>query len=146
MNPVWHRLARGQVSREHHLIAVVFTLWRGGAGNSIEAFSVSADGRKSRTALGTSAPSTCSAALTVKGGFRAVVEVADAGTSPVGDQVLDRTLPGGQRVRGAAGVRVTRTGSAVRVAEPPEPGGSTTSDLVGGGDPPGIVPITRTPA
>ncbi|MCG8922634.1 hypothetical protein [Lentzea sp. CC55] len=110
---------------------MVSTLWRGGASNSIEAFSVSVNGRKPRTAPGTSAPSTCFAALSVEGGFRA----ADVGTSPVGG----RTLPGGQRVRGTAGVRVTRTGSA------PEPGGSTTSGLVGG-HPPGIVPITRTSA
>ncbi|SDO67050.1 GH12 family glycosyl hydrolase domain-containing protein [Lentzea jiangxiensis] len=146
-------VARGQVSQEHYLIAVEagFNLWRGGAGNSIEAFSVSVDGRKPRNALGTSAPSACFAALTVQdtweGGFRAVVEVANAGTSPVGGWVLDWTSPGGQRVRGAAGVRVTQTGSAVRVAGSAlEPGGSTTFDLVGSGDPPGVVPITCTPA
>ncbi|MGW6441623.1 GH12 family glycosyl hydrolase domain-containing protein [Lentzea sp. NPDC055074] len=144
-------VGRGQVSRDWYLVAVEagFNLWRGGAGNAIEDFSVTVDGQKPRKAIGAPAPAACFAALTVDeswdGGFRAVVEVANVGTSPVGGWVLDWTFPDGQRVEETAAV--TQSGSSVRVTGGAlDPGGSTTFDLVGSGVPPGIVPITCTPA
>lgn len=145
-------VGRGQVSPDWYLIAVEagFNLWRGGAGNAIEEFSVAVEGEKPRKAIGTPAPAACFAALTVEdtweGGFRAIVEVINVGGSPVGGWVLDWTFPDGQRVEESAVVRVTQSGAAVRVTGAAlEPGGATTFDLVGSGVPPGIVSITCTP-
>ncbi|MDX8147244.1 cellulose binding domain-containing protein [Lentzea sp. BCCO 10_0061] len=150
-------VGRGLVSPDWYLIAVEagFNLWRGGAGNAIENFSVSVDDQKPRRALGTSAPTPCFAALNVEetwtGGFRAVVEVTNVGDSPVQGWILDWTFPGGQHVERTSVGQVTQSGSSVHLVGGVrdgvlEPGKSTSFDVVGSGVSPGIVSITCTPA
>ncbi|MEU3645726.1 cellulose binding domain-containing protein [Lentzea sp. NPDC034063] len=144
-------VGRGLVSPDWYLIAVEagFNLWRGGAGNAIENFSVSVADQKPKRALG--APASCYAALNVEetwtGGFRAVVEVTNVGDSPVQGWILDWTFPDGQHVEKASAAQVTQSGSAVHaVGGALEAGRSTTFDVVGSGVSPGIVSITCTPA
>lgn len=153
---------RGFVRPEWYLIGIEagFNLWRGGAGNAVEAFSVSVDGPPANAlppggvTIAPPAPAGkagCFASMSVddswEGGFTATVTVSNIGDAPVRGWSVEWAFPSGQRVENSWNAQVSQDGPKVRAANQGynaaiEPAGSITFGMQGTGSPPGIVELT----
>ncbi|PRY40385.1 cellulose binding domain-containing protein [Umezawaea tangerina] len=147
---------RGWIKPEWYLIGVEagFNLWRGGAGNAIDQFSVTVDESRPPASSKPLGPAACTAQLTVgttwAEGFTATVVITNSGGRPLKGWEVDWTFPGDQRVQNSWDATVTQNGRSVRAVNADYNGTVEVSEsisfgLVGTGPPPKVTALTCVP-
>ncbi|WNV88887.1 cellulose binding domain-containing protein [Umezawaea sp. Da 62-37] len=149
---------RGWIKPEWYLIGVEagFNLWRGGAGNAIDEFSVTVDEPQPAppTTSKPLGPAACSAQLTIgttwPEGFTATIVITNSGGRPLTGWEVDWTFPGDQRVQNSWDATITQNGRSVRAVNAAYNGTVEISKtisfgLVGTGTPPKNTPLTCVP-